>query len=425
MNMAVIGHIDSGKSTTLGHLIHKCGGIDHSTIERFEKEAKLIGKESFKYSWVLDNLKAERERGITIDIAMRKLETVNFLYTAIDTPGHRDFIKNMITGTSQADVAVLLVAAAPGEYEAGISKGGQTREHILLAHTLGVKQMIVCVNKMDATNPPYCEERFTDIQREVQDIAKTVGFVLANLQFVALCGFQGENLHERSSNMPWYKGATLLESLDKVTPPLRLDNKPLRIPIHDVYNISGVGTVVVGRVESGVIITQQDIAICPGKLTATVKSIEMHHQGLTQAIACDNVGLHITVPRTDVRRGQVISDPVNCSARECAVFNAQVVIMDHPGAIHAGYCPIIDCHTEHVAAKWEKLLCKIDRRSGKELETSPQCLKKGEAGKVTIRPKKPMCVETFAHFAPLGRFSVRDLKSTVAVGVILSVDVLQ
>ncbi|KAL0240135.1 hypothetical protein GEMRC1_010242 [Eukaryota sp. GEM-RC1] len=229
-NLVVIGHVDVGKSTTTGHLIYKCGGVDERTIAKFEKEANELGKGSFKYAWVLDKLKAERERGITIDIALWKFETAKFQFTIIDAPGHRDFIKNMITGTSQADVAILIVAAGVGEFEAGISEQGQTREHALLAFTLGVKQMIVGVNKMDDKSCKFSEARFNEIKGEVSGFLKRIGFKVEKIPFVPISGFNGDNMLERSVNTPWYKGPILIEALDNITPPKRPTDKPLRLP---------------------------------------------------------------------------------------------------------------------------------------------------------------------------------------------------
>merc|ERR1712134_95089 len=282
INVVVIGHVDSGKSTTTGHLIYQCGGIDKRTIEKFEKEAQEMGKGSFKYAWVLDKLKAERERGITIDIQLMKFQTVNYDVTVIDAPGHRDFIKNMITGTSQADCAVLIVASGTGEFEAGISKNGQTREHALLAYTLGVKQLIVGVNKIDSTEPPYSQARFEEIQKEVSGFIKKVGYNPAAVAFVPISGWHGDNMIEASTNMAWYKGwnverkegkangMTLLEALDSIIPPSRPTDKPLRLPLQDVYKIGGIGTVPVGRVETGVIKPGMVVTFAPGMVTTEV-----------------------------------------------------------------------------------------------------------------------------------------------------------
>jgi len=423
LNIVVIGHVDSGKSTTTGHLIYKLGGIDKRVIEKFEKEAAEMNKRSFKYAWVLDKLKAERERGITIDIALWKFETPKYHCTVIDAPGHRDFIKNMITGTSQADCSVLIIDSTQGGFEAGISKDGQTREHALLSFTLGVKQMIVALNKMDATEPKYSKGRYEEIIKEISGYLKKVGYNPEKIPFVPISGFEGDNMIERSKNMDWYKGPTLLEALDKCTPPVRPSDKPLRLPLQDVYKIGGIGTVPVGRVETGVIKPGMVVTFAPNGLTTEVKSVEMHHETLPEAIPGDNVGFNVkNVSVKEIKRGYVASDSKNDPAAGAASFVAQVIIMNHPGQISAGYCPVLDCHTSHIACKFETLQVKMDKRSGKKLEDNPKFLKNGEAGLVNLVPSKPMCVESFKQYPPLGRFAVRDMRQTVAVGVIKSVE---
>ncbi|TRY83230.1 hypothetical protein DNTS_032506 [Danionella cerebrum] len=435
INIVVIGHVDSGKSTTTGHLIYKCGGIDKRTIEKFEKEAAEMGKGSFKYAWVLDKLKAERERGITIDIALWKFETSKYYVTIIDAPGHRDFIKNMITGTSQADCAVLIVAGGVGEFEAGISKNGQTREHALLAFTLGVKQLIVGVNKMDSTEPPYSQARFEEITKEVSAYIKKIGYNPASVAFVPISGWHGDNMLEASSNMGWFKGwkierkegnasgVTLLDALDAILPPSRPTDKPLRLPLQDVYKIGGIGTVPVGRVETGILKPGMVVTFAPANVTTEVKSVEMHHESLTEATPGDNVGFNVkNVSVKDIRRGNVAGDSKNDPPQEAGSFNAQVIILNHPGQISQGYAPVLDCHTAHIACKFAELKEKIDRRSGKKLEDNPKALKSGDAAIVEMIPGKPMCVESFSTYPPLGRFAVRDMRQTVAVGVIKSVE---
>uniref|UniRef100_A0A803LZ66 Tr-type G domain-containing protein n=2 Tax=Chenopodium quinoa TaxID=63459 RepID=A0A803LZ66_CHEQI len=423
ISLVVIGHVDSGKSTTTGHLIYKLGGIDKRVIERFEKEAAEMNKRSFKYAWVLDKLKAERERGITIDIALWKFETNKYYCTVIDAPGHRDFIKNMITGTSQADCAILIIDSTTGGFEAGISKDGQTREHALLAFTLGVKQMICCCNKMDATTPKYSKGRYEEIVKEVSSYLKKVGYNPDKIPFVPISGFEGDNMIERSTNLDWYKGPTLLEALDLINEPKRPSDKPLRLPLQDVYKIGGIGTVPVGRVETGVLKPGMLVTFGPTGLTTEVKSVEMHHESLPEALPGDNVGFNVkNVAVKDLKRGFVASDSKNDPAKEAANFTAQVIIMNHPGQIGNGYAPVLDCHTSHIAVKFAELVTKIDRRSGKEIEKEPKFLKNGDAGMVKMIPTKPMVVETFAEYPPLGRFAVRDMRQTVAVGVIKNVE---
>eukprot|EP00995_Heteronema_vittatum_P008728 NODE_396_length_1409_cov_339.470588_g292_i0.p1 GENE.NODE_396_length_1409_cov_339.470588_g292_i0~~NODE_396_length_1409_cov_339.470588_g292_i0.p1 ORF type:complete len:462 (+),score=-34.79 NODE_396_length_1409_cov_339.470588_g292_i0:25-1386(+) len=420
-NLVVIGHVDSGKSTSTGHLIYKCGGIDKRQIEKFEKEANQIGKGSFKYAWVLDKLKAERERGITIDIALWKFQTQKYNFTIIDAPGHKDFIKNMITGTSQADVCILVVASGQGEFEAGIGKDGQTREHALLAYTMGIKQCVLAVNKMDSCN--WSESRFNEICAEVGKYLQKVGFKKEDIQMVPYSGFHGDNMLEKSENLGWYKGPTLLEALDNIKAPEKNSDKPLRLPLQDVYKIGGIGTVPVGRVETGILKPGDLVVFAPFGIQTECKSVEMHHQQLEEANPGDNIGFNVKgVSTQEIRRGNVVGNAKDDPPKEAESFNAQVIVLNHPNKIQAGYCPVLDCHTSHIACKFEALVEKIDRRSGKVLEENPKEIKNGEACIVKMVPGKPMCVESFTEYPPLGRFAVRDMKRTVAVGVIKAVE---
>ncbi|KAM7226717.1 hypothetical protein CapIbe_022862 [Capra ibex] len=401
INIVVIGHVDSGKSTTTGHLIYKRGGIDKRTIEKFEKEAAEMGKGSFKYAWVLDKLKAERERGITIDISLWKFETSKYYITITDAPGHRDFIKNMITGASQADCA----------------------------------QLIVAVNKMDSTEPAYSTTRFQEITKEVSAYIRKIGYNPATVAFVPISGWHGDNTLEPSTNMPWFKGwkverkeghatgVTLLEALDSILPPTRPVNKPLRLPPQDVYKIGGIGTVPVGRVETGFLKAGMVVTFAPSGLTTEVKSVEMHHEALSEALPGDNVGFNVkNVSVKDIRRGNVAGDSKNDPPMETSSFVAQVIVLNHPGQIQAGYSPVLDCHTAHISCRFAELREKIDHRSGKKLEDNPKALKSGDAAIVQMVPSKAMCVETFSEYPPLGRFAMQDRRQTVAVGVIKTVE---
>jgi elongation factor 1-alpha len=427
ISLVVIGHVDAGKSTSTGHLIYLCGGIDERTIQKYQKDAEAIGKGSFAFAWVLDKLKAERDRGITINITLTKFETEKHHYTIIDAPGHRDFIKNMITGTSQADVSILMISAQAGEFEAGVSKDGQTREHALLAFTLGVKQMCVGINKMDHPSVAYSKDRYEEIKKEASTFLKKSGYKVDTIPFIPFSGLSGENMLTKEAkagkdNMPWYKGTTLVVALDTMTAPVRPSDKPLRLPINDVFKISGIGTVPVGRVETGLLKPAMIVKFSPGSLSSECKSVEMHHEQLPFASPGDNVGFSVrNISVKDIKRGYVCSDDKNDPCKEAASFDAQVIVLNHPNQIRNGYSPVLDCHTCHTACKFNMIKAKIDRRTGKSVEDNPEFIKSGDAAIVELIPTKAMTVETFSEYPPLGRFAVRDMKQTVAVGVIKTV----
>jgi len=329
----------------------------------------------------------------------------------------------MITGTSQADVALLVVASGKGEFEAGIAKNGQTREHALLAYTLGVKQLIVGVNKMDDKSVNYSQDRFNEIKKEVSGFIKRIGYNPKNVPFVPISGWAGDNMLEKGPNLGWYKGKTLVETLDDITPPKRPVDKPLRIPLQDVYKIGGIGTVPVGRVETGILKPNMTVTFAPVGITTEVKSVEMHHESVPEAQPGDNVGFNIkNVAVKDIRRGFVCGDSKNDPPRGATTFTAQVIILNHPGEIRAKYSPVLDCHTAHISCQFTELLSKIDRRTNKETEANPKSVKSGDSAIVKLTPTKPMCVEAFSEYPPLGRFAVRDMRVTVAVGVIKSVE---
>jgi len=418
LNLVIMGHVDHGKSTTTGHLLYLAGAVDERTIKQFEEEAKKLGKETFKYAWVLDNLKEERERGVTIDLRFLKFETKKYVFTVIDAPGHRDFVKNMITGASQADGAVLFVSSRRGEFEAGIGPGGQTREHAFLAFTLGVRQLVVAVNKMDDVSTNWSQERYEEIKNEVSRMLKMVGYKVEKFPFVPTSGWTGDNLVKPSEHMSWYKGPTLIEALDQFEVPPKPTNKPLRVPIQDVYTITGVGTVPVGRVETGILKENDVLVFMPSNKQGEVKSLEMHHTRIPKAEPGDNIGFNIRgIAKNDIHRGDVAGLPSNppTVAKE---FLGQIIVIYHPTAIAAGYTPVLHYHTGQIACHFTELLKKIDPRTGQVTEEKPSFLKTGDAALVRMEPLHPIAVETFAEFEELGRFAVRDMGTTVAAGII-------
>ena len=419
LNLVIIGHVDHGKSTMVGNMLYRLGYFDEKTLKEIETQAQKMGKESFKFAWLLDRLKEERERGLTIALSYMKFETKKYFFTIIDAPGHRDFVKNMITGASQADAAILVVSARKGEFEAGMSLEGQTREHALLARTMGINQLIVAVNKMDATEPPYSEKRYREIVEVLSKFLKSIGYDVSKIPFIPVSAWTGENLIERSPNMPWYKGPVLVEALDLLEVPPKPIEKPLRLPIQDVYSISGVGTVAVGRVETGVLKTGDRVVIMPPGLVAEAKSIETHHVRIEKAEPGDNIGVNLKgVEKKDLKRGDVIGHLEN-PPTVADEFTARVMIVWHPTAIAVGYTPVIHIHTASVACRIVEIVSKIDPRTGKEIEKNPQFIKQGEFAVVRLKPIKPLVVEKYADFPQLGRFAMRDMGKTVGIGQVI------
>ena len=390
-----------------------------------------MGKGSFKYAWVLDKLKAERERGITIDISLSKFETSKFYVSIIDAPGHRDFVKNMITGTSQADCALLVVSSLRSEFRSSIDESGQAIEHALLARNLGVKQMIIAVNKMGSTEPPYSERIYKEVREATCDFLKKIGWNPDAIPFVPISGWTGDNLVEASPNMPWFKGwtakrkegdatgKTLLEALDAIIPPVRPTEKPLRLPVKGVYKIGGIGTVPIGRVESGIIRPGMAVTFAPANLSTEVKSLEMHHRPLEEGLPGDIVSFNVDV--NDLRRGFVVSDSNNDPALNTASFTARVVIMNHKKPISAGFTPILHCHTAQIACKFAELLEKVDHTT-REVIHNPEYLVNGDKALISLIPIKPLCVEKFSEYASLGRFVLRNSNRTIGFGVIQEVE---
>ncbi len=421
LNLVIIGHVDHGKSTLVGHLLFRTGFIDEKTIKMLEEEAKKRGKESFKFAWLLDKLKEERERGVTISLSFMKFETKKYFFTIIDAPGHRDFVKNMITGASQADAAILVVSAREGEFEAGMSPEGQTREHAILARTMGINQLIVAVNKMDATQPPWSEKRYKQIVQVLSKFLKSIGYDPSKIPFIPVSAWTGDNLIERSPNMPWYNGPTLIEALDMLQPPSKPVDKPLRIPIQDVYSIAGVGTVPVGRVETGVLKVGDKVVFMPPGVVGEVRSIETHHVRIEKAEPGDNIGFNVRgVSKRDIRRGDVAGHPTN-PPTVAEEFTARIYVIWHPTAIAVGYTPVIHAHTASIAARITEIVAKIDPRTGKTVEEKPKFIKMGDAAIVKFKPIKPMVIEKFSEFPQLGRFAMRDMGKTVGIGVVVDV----
>ena len=423
LNIVFIGHVDHGKSTTVGRLLLDSGHIEQHVIDKNEKMASDAGKAGFGLAYVMDGLKEERARGITIDVAHKEFFTPNYYYTVIDAPGHRDFVKNMITGASQADAAVLLCAANDGV-------NAQTKEHAFLARVLGVKQLIVHVNKMDISGVDWSEDKYKAACAEVNTLLKMAGFKPDDVPKIPASSLNGDNVYNKSENCPWWSGnefngkkvTTLFEAIDAVQLPEKPINKPLRLPIQDVYKISGIGTVPVGKIETGVLQAGKTVMFNPSQKSAEVKSIEMHHTMVDKAEPGDNVGFNVRgLAATDIRRGDVAgyTDNEPSFVRHDETFVGQIQLMDIPKAVSVGYSPVFHAHTAQVAVRFQELLEKTNK-AGKE--ANPSFLKTGDACLIRFQPTKPMAIEEMSVFPELSRFAIRDMGKTVAAGVCMKIE---
>ncbi|MFC7043610.1 translation elongation factor EF-1 subunit alpha [Halonotius sp. GCM10025705] len=412
-NLAIIGHVDHGKSTLVGRLLYETGSVPEHVIEQHKEEAEEKGKGGFEFAYVMDNLAEERERGVTIDIAHQEFDTDEYNFTIVDCPGHRDFVKNMITGASQADNAVLVVAADDGV-------APQTREHVFLARTLGINELIIGVNKMDLVD--YEEGKYEEVKDEVTDLLNQVRFDTENASFIPISAFEGDNIAEASDNTGWYSGDTLLEALNdlpEVEPPT---DAPLRLPIQDVYTISGIGTVPVGRIETGTMEPGNNVSFQPSDVGGEVKTVEMHHEEVPSAGPGDNVGFNVRgIGKDDIRRGDVCG-PADDPPSVAETFQAQLVVMQHPSVITSGYTPVFHAHTAQVACTIESIDQKLDPSTGEVAEENPDFIQSGDAAIVTVRPQKPLSIEPSGEIPELGSFAVRDMGQTIAAGKVLEVN---
>ncbi|MBR9700861.1 translation elongation factor EF-1 subunit alpha [Candidatus Woesearchaeota archaeon] len=419
LNLVFIGHVDHGKSTTVGRLLFDSGTVDEQTMRKLKEKAAELGKAGFEFAYVMDNLKEEQERGVTIDLAHKKFVSGKFEITIIDAPGHKDFVKNMITGASQADAAVLVVAANDGV-------NAQTKEHVFLSKVLGVHQLIVAINKMDISGVDYSEDKYNKVKEEVTNLLKTTGFDVSKIQFVALASLKGDNVVKKSENMSWYSGATLLEAIDNLSEPEKPVGLPLRLPLQDVYNITGIGVVPVGRIETGVLKVGDKVVAVPGRegkqVPGECKSIEMHHEQITSAEPGDNIGISVRgFGKKDVTRGDVLGHPDSVPT-VAKSFKAQMVVLNHPSVITVGYTPVFHIHTSQVACRIEAIEKKLNPATGEVLAENPDFIKNGDAAIVKIVPTSPLCIETKADIPQLSQFAIRDSGTTVAAGMAIEIE---
>ncbi len=414
INLVFIGHVDHGKSTTVGRLLYDTGNVDEQAMRKLKERAAQLGKSGFEFAFVMDQLKEEQERGVTIDLSHKRFDTPKYYFTIIDAPGHKDFIKNMITGAAQADCAVLVVAANDGV-------NAQTIEHLKLSKIFGVGQLLVAVNKMDISGVDFKESRFKEVVEDVKTHAKQAGWKVDTLRFIPTAALIGENITKKSTKMSWWTGDCLLEAIDKFNIPQKPTHLPLRLPIQDVYNITGIGVVPVGRVETGVMKVGDKIIVVPGRegkgVKGEVKSIEMHHEQIPQAEPGDNVGFNVRgLQKNDIARGDVLGHESN-TPTIATEFTAQVVIMNHPTVVTAGYTPVFHIHTAQVACQFVEILKKINPATGQEVTENKEILRNGDAAIVKIKPVQPVVLEKNTDIPQMSRFAIRDSGATVGAGM--------
>uniref|UniRef100_A0A4X1VCS1 HBS1-like protein n=1 Tax=Sus scrofa TaxID=9823 RepID=A0A4X1VCS1_PIG len=422
LNLVVIGHVDAGKSTLMGHLLYLLGNVNKRTMHKYEQESKKAGKASFAYAWVLDETGEERERGVTMDVGMTKFETTTKVITLMDAPGHKDFIPNMITGAAQADVAVLVVDASRGEFEAGFETGGQTREHGLLVRSLGVTQLAVAVNKMDQVN--WQQERFQEITGKLGHFLKQAGFKESDVAFIPTSGLSGENLITRSKSSEltkWYKGLCLLEQIDSFKPPQRSVDKPFRLCVSDVFKDQGSGFCVTGKIEAGYVQTGDRLLAMPPNETCTAKGITLHDEPVDWAAAGDHVSL--TLVGMDIIKINV--GCIFCGPKEpikaCTRFRARILIFNIEIPITKGFPVLLHYQTVSEPAVIKRLISVLNKSTGEVTKKKPKLLTKGQNALVELQTQRPVALELYKDFKELGRFMLRYSGSTIAAGVVTEI----
>lgn len=412
MNLIFIGHVDHGKSTTVGRVMFDSGAIDEQAMRKLKDKAASLGKSGFEFAYVMDNLKEEQERGVTIDLSHKEFNSDKYHFTIIDAPGHRDFVKNMITGASQADAGVLVVAANDGV-------NSQTKEHVFLSKTFGVQQLIIAVNKMDLQD--HSEARFKAVKEEVGNLLKQVGYNPEVIKFIPVASLHGENIKNKSDKMPWYEGPTLLEAMDQLEAPQRPTDLPLRLPIQDVYNITGIGAVPVGKVETGVMKVGDKLIGVPGRegkgVPAELKSIEMHHAQVTECGPGDNIGFSARgFGAKDLAKGDVVGHPDNWPT-VAEEFTAQMVVLNHPSVITVGYTPVFHIHTAQIACQVVAIEKKMNPATGEVTGENPDFIKNGDAAIIRFKPVQAVVIEKNTEIPQMSRFAIRDSGQTVAAGM--------
>jgi len=411
-NLAILGHVDHGKSTLVGRLLYENDVIDDHDIKQFRKEARTHDKAGFEFAYAMDDITEERERGLTIDIAHQEFTTEHNTFTIIDCPGHQKFTKNMITGASQADNAVLVVAADDGVQR-------QTREHVFLSRTLDINEFVVAINKMDLVE--YSKTVYQEIVNDVKNLFSRVDFTVDEKIFVPVSALKNDCIFNESDHIPWYEGPTLVQALDNLESNTSATQRPLRIPIDEIHSISGIGTVPAGRVETGAVGVGDAVAIQPSDVSGDVASIEMHYEGLDTAKAGDNIGIHVrNVEEEDIETGDVVG-PADYPPTVATEFTAQLFVLYHPSTIQPGYTPVLQAHAAQVPCEFLELKEKLGPGGTTVIDDNPFQLESGDSAIVDLVVKQPIAIEEKPKIPELGSFAIRDISHTIAAGKVLNI----
>uniref|UniRef100_A0A674CRP5 G1 to S phase transition 1 n=1 Tax=Salmo trutta TaxID=8032 RepID=A0A674CRP5_SALTR len=418
VNVVFIGHVDAGKSTIGGQIMYLTGMVEKRTLEKYEREAKEKNRETWYLSWALDTNQEERDKGKTVEVGRAYFETEKKHFTILDAPGHKSFVPNMIGGASQADLAVLVISARKGEFETGFEKGGQTREHAMLAKTAGVKHLIILVNKMDDPTVNWSLERYEECKEKLVPFLKKVGFnPKKDIYFMPCSGLTGANLKDPIEECTWYMGLPFIPHLDSLPSFNRITDGPVRLPIVDKYK--DMGTVILGKLESGSIAKAQQLVMMPNRHTVEVLSLLSDEVETDEAVPGENLKLRLK----GIEEEEILPGFILCNAENLChsgrTFDAQIVIIEHKSIICPGYNAVLHIHTCIEEVQITALICLVDKKTGEKSKTRPRFVKQDQVCIARLRCAGTICLETFKDFPQMGRFTLRDEGKTIAIGKVL------
>lgn len=422
VNVVFIGHVDAGKSTIGGQIMSLTGMVDKRTLEKYEREAREKSRESWYLSWALDTNQEERDKGKTVEVGRAFFETEKKHFTILDAPGHKSFVPNMIGGAAQADLAVLVLSARKGEFETGFDRGGQTREHAMLAKTAGVKHLVVLVNKMDDPTVNWDENRYNECKNNILPYLKKLGFNIAkDLTFMPVSGLTGLGLKDPvpSDVCPWHSGTSFIDFIDQLPSLNRKADGPFILPIVDKYK--DMGTVVMGKVESGTARKGQNLLVMPNRTQVSIDQLWSDDFEVTAVSPGENVKIKVKgIEEEDVSPGFVLCDSLN-PIKVGRKFDAQLVILEHKSIICAGYSAVMHIHCAAEEITVAALLCLVDKKTGEKSKTRPRFVKQDQVAIMRIECSGLICLEEFKRFPQMGRFTLRDENKTIAIGKVLRV----